>query len=311
MGPAARALGLLTLLLCALAGNARAADSCSQAKELIDTAQTRPLRNGLESAQQAVKLCDSYDSELFLAHVQGALGKWEDAESAYQEARAFAGGNAEQVSQVDMERALLTAAEPGRTCDAVAAFDEADAERTDRDLGPAPAWFIERRRAVEGAWSRDGLPADEIRCALSARRSMVTRAIKNVSVKSEAQRRFCSEMTVSVPVPFDTNTAQLSADGRRQVVALAEAVRPLLGDDRLRLDGHADERGPEAHNQVLSEQRAATVGGQVRTLLGIEQQRMQAVGHGSKQPKYPGHTEEDYRLNRRVELTLVPATCPL
>jgi hypothetical protein len=129
------------------------------------------LQGELESAEQAVNLCDSYDSELFLAHVRAMRGEWEDAWGAYGEARGFAGRDVEQMSQVDMERALLLAAEPGRTCQAVAEFDRAAGERADLDLGPPPEWFMQKRREVEEGWSKDGLSATEIRCELDNRRS--------------------------------------------------------------------------------------------------------------------------------------------
>jgi outer membrane protein OmpA-like peptidoglycan-associated protein len=306
-----RTLGLAALLvLCAFGGIARAADSCDAATELIHAAQARPLKGELANARHAVELCDSYASQLFLAHVLGANGQWQDAENAYREARSFAGADAELLSQVDMERALLLAAEPGRTCEAVAAFDDAAEARADRGLKPPPQWFTDRRRQVEGGWNKDGLSAGDIRCTLEARRSIVTRAMQETSEPGQ-KRRFCSEMSVSVPVQFDTDSAQLNGEGQRQVVALADAVRSLLRDDHLRLDGHTDETGAEPHNQVLSEHRASTVATEVARLLKLPPQQLRPVGHGSRQPKYPGHTAEDYRLNRRVELTLVPAECPL
>jgi outer membrane protein OmpA-like peptidoglycan-associated protein len=307
-----RALGLATLLLIAgLAGTARAADSCDAADALIRAAQTKPLKDGLDSAQQAMKLCDGYASELFLAHVLGARGQWQEAENAYREARALAGADAEQVSQVDMERALLLAAEPGRTCEAVAAFERAAVERADQDLGPPPDWFTQKRRQVEGGWSKEGLSATEIRCELQARKS-IGRSMPDLGGNSRRQMRtFCGEMAVSVPVHFDTDSAHLNPEGQRQIGALADAVRPLLHGDHVRLDGHADERGTDVHNQLLSEQRAGTVAAVLGTLLNLPPQQLRSFGHGSKQPKYSGHTAEDYRLNRRVELTLVPASCPL
>ena len=70
---------------------------------------------------------------------------------------------------------------------------------------------------------------------------------------------------------------------------------------RLRIEGHADQRGTSGYNLALGESRANAV----RTLLvayGIDSSRISIVSYGEEQPAVDGITEEAFRLNRRAEL---------
>jgi OOP family OmpA-OmpF porin len=67
--------------------------------------------------------------------------------------------------------------------------------------------------------------------------------------------------------------------------------------------GHTDSIGNDVANLALSKQRAETV----RSLLislGIEEQRVRAIGKGESEPKGDNGTPEGRLMNRRVEVTL-------
>lgn len=65
-------------------------------------------------------------------------------------------------------------------------------------------------------------------------------------------------VSVPVPVRFDTDRATLTADGERAVDDL-RAFLVSQGVKSLRLVGHTDERGSNAHNDALSAARADAV----------------------------------------------------
>jgi len=284
---------------------ADSADSrCTKAAGVIDSAQQRPLTGELEAARRAVALCDAFETELFLARVQAARQEWPEAHGAYLHARALAGGDPKMLSQVDLELALL-AADKGPRCEAVAAFDAAAQALAERQQA-VPDWFTNRRLAVEAQWTAAGLPAREIACALDARREQS----KVMQTPHSSTRLFCSEVALDIPVNFATDSSALDASASHQVDELAQALaHEAKEQDQIRVDGHADERGSEQLNQPLSEQRAAHVAAALANRLHLPDQRFQAKGHGSKEPKYTEHTEEAYRLNRRVEITLIPPEC--
>ncbi|MEO0617353.1 MAG: peptidoglycan-associated lipoprotein Pal [Pseudomonadota bacterium] len=85
---------------------------------------------------------------------------------------------------------------------------------------------------------------------------------------------------------------------------LAAHARRLSGNSglRLRLEGHADERGSREYNIGLGERRAQAV----RRLLliqGASAGQISTVSYGEERPVAFGSTESDYEKNRRVELS--------
>ena len=70
---------------------------------------------------------------------------------------------------------------------------------------------------------------------------------------------------------------------------------------RVRLEGHADERGTREYNVALSEQRANAVK-QLMQFQGVRPEQLSIVAYGEERPVVQGHDEESYRENRRVEI---------
>jgi peptidoglycan-associated lipoprotein len=68
---------------------------------------------------------------------------------------------------------------------------------------------------------------------------------------------------------------------------------------RLRLEGHADERGTREYNLALGENRALSV----KEVLGLYnlEDRVVVVSYGEEKPVAIGHNEEAWEKNRRVE----------
>ena len=68
---------------------------------------------------------------------------------------------------------------------------------------------------------------------------------------------------------------------------------------RLRLEGHADERGTREYNLALGENRALSV----KEVLGLYnlEDRVVVVSYGEERPVAIEHTEEAWEKNRRVE----------
>jgi outer membrane protein OmpA-like peptidoglycan-associated protein len=79
------------------------------------------------------------------------------------------------------------------------------------------------------------------------------------------------------------------------------------GKTQLNVAGHTDNTGSIQHNQTLSERRA----GSVQSYLvgnGVLPQRVSAAGYGKSQPIASNANEAGRRLNRRVDITIVPIT---
>jgi peptidoglycan-associated lipoprotein len=70
---------------------------------------------------------------------------------------------------------------------------------------------------------------------------------------------------------------------------------------RMRLEGHADERGSREYNVALSEQRAQSVRSMMGT-QGARAEQIKTIGYGEEIPIVKGHNQKSWQQNRRVEI---------
>ncbi len=101
------------------------------------------------------------------------------------------------------------------------------------------------------------------------------------------------------PIRFEFNEAKLPADAQTALAAIAECIKK--NGWKLRVEGHADERGTEEYNLQLSNRRAASVK-RYLTDLGVSDPALETVGYGENKPAVQGSTEAAWTANRRVEL---------
>jgi peptidoglycan-associated lipoprotein len=74
---------------------------------------------------------------------------------------------------------------------------------------------------------------------------------------------------------------------------------------RVRLEGHADERGSREYNIGLGERRAQAVR-QGLLLNGAGANQLTTVSYGEERPAASGSDDESWALNRRVEIVYAP-----
>lgn len=70
---------------------------------------------------------------------------------------------------------------------------------------------------------------------------------------------------------------------------------------RVRLEGHADERGTREYNIALGERRGKSVK-QLLLSKGARSSQIEVISFGEEQPKVNGHDENAYGKNRRAEI---------
>lgn len=70
---------------------------------------------------------------------------------------------------------------------------------------------------------------------------------------------------------------------------------------RLRLEGHADERGTREYNIGLGERRARAVQ-EALVNSGASASQLSILSYGEERPVNPEHTEDAWAQNRRVEI---------
>lgn len=98
---------------------------------------------------------------------------------------------------------------------------------------------------------------------------------------------------------FDFDQATLSADTRS---ALDDQIAVLKKSSaKVRLEGHADERGTREYNMALGERRANAVANYL-IINGVERYRVESVSYGEERPLAFGSDDASWSKNRRVEL---------
>jgi outer membrane protein OmpA-like peptidoglycan-associated protein len=103
-------------------------------------------------------------------------------------------------------------------------------------------------------------------------------------------------------VLFATDRADLNPNGMATVRKLAEVM--MQNPDRsVSVEGFTDSTGTAAHNQQLSERRAASVA-QALTSMGVAPNRVATRGYGQAYPVASNDSAANRQLNRRVEIVL-------
>ena len=101
-------------------------------------------------------------------------------------------------------------------------------------------------------------------------------------------------------VYYDFDQSTLSAADRKLVEAHAQYLRQHP-DLKVRVEGNADERGSKEYNLALGQRRAESVT-KAMEILGVHEQRVEAVSYGEEKPKATGHDENSWAENRRSDI---------
>ena len=101
-------------------------------------------------------------------------------------------------------------------------------------------------------------------------------------------------------VYFDFDSSAIRTDSRSVVDAHARYLAANPGQ-KIRLEGHADERGSREYNIGLGERRGQGVR-QALLLQGVGEAQLSTVSYGEERPAAAGSDEQAYAANRRVEI---------
>ncbi|MEM7292773.1 MAG: peptidoglycan-associated lipoprotein Pal [Pseudomonadota bacterium] len=99
---------------------------------------------------------------------------------------------------------------------------------------------------------------------------------------------------------FDYDASSI-LDEYQQVITNHAQYLSDYGDVKVRLEGHADERGTREYNIALGERRAEAVR-RLLLLQGVSVNQVSIISYGEELPAALAHDEEAWSLNRRVEL---------
>lgn len=103
---------------------------------------------------------------------------------------------------------------------------------------------------------------------------------------------------------FDVDSARIKPGFYSTMDKIASIVNEY-GKTQLAVAGFTDDTGSAQYNMGLSERRADAVRGRLLS-DGVLPQRVSAYGYGENNPIASNATESGRRLNRRVEITIIP-----
>ena len=155
---------------------------------------------------------------------------------------------------------------------------ESDAERAAREARQAE--FLAKQEAAKAAAKADQQAAD-------------------LAAKTAEQLRN-NAMAADTLFFFGFDKSDLSQDALDDLDAHAK----YLAADRsakVRLEGHADERGSRAYNLALGERRANAVA-RYLVIQGVNRSQIESISYGEERPLSLSRDENGWSRNRRVEL---------
>jgi outer membrane protein OmpA-like peptidoglycan-associated protein len=99
---------------------------------------------------------------------------------------------------------------------------------------------------------------------------------------------------------FATDSASLKDDSIGQINQVGD-ILAKYADNRIRVEGHTDSTGSNAHNEQLSLRRADAVK-RVLVSRGVRENQILVLGQGESRPVVDNGSVEGRAKNRRVEL---------
>ena len=117
---------------------------------------------------------------------------------------------------------------------------------------------------------------------------------------AERAKALSAEVATMINFEFDKADIRQADQGTLDRKAAIMGANPGL---RVRISGHADERGSDEYNLALGNRRA----GAAKRYLegkGVDGSRVDVISYGEERPLEQGSTEEAYAANRRDEFEI-------
>lgn len=144
---------------------------------------------------------------------------------------------------------------------------------------------------------------DSVRRAQEAAQAEAARLAAERAAEAERQRRVAAaRATLEAMVFFDYDMSAIRPDAEQ---ALRQKVDILRASPqvRIRIEGHADERGSTEYNLALGNRRAESIR-QFLTGFGLSADRFEIVSFGEDRPLAQGSNEQAWARNRRGQFVI-------
>ncbi|WP_444903773.1 OmpA family protein [Microbulbifer sp. CnH-101-E] len=167
-----------------------------------------------------------------------------------------------------------------------------------------PVGFI--AGAIGGAWLGEQVKQAEEADMLATQLTESRAELSNLAQQLDAARLSANDASqvaldsLQFQMLFTTGEDELQTAQLQQLNAMADFLKrhPHL---QIQLEGHADPRGSDGYNNVLSDQRALSVE-QALISLGIDASRISRRAMGSTYSEAPKGDVDAYAMERRVDI---------
>ena len=117
---------------------------------------------------------------------------------------------------------------------------------------------------------------------------------------AEKARTVSADLSAMINFDYDQAVVRTAAQQTLDRKAAILAANPQV---KLRIAGHADERGSDEYNLALGNRRAAAAKRYLEN-KGVDGSRLEVVSYGEERPLNPGNDETAYAQNRRDEFEI-------
>lgn len=291
----AKVLGAGLLLIASLA----AADDCSQSEQFYQLANKAGGEKDFETAAEwlnkSVDLCAGYRNWHLLGRAEQKLGHLDKSLNAYEQAVHFAANDNEKANAIGRYGQVL--ALNGQRQEAANMLHAARQLHSQ----PAPEWMTSQAKELDLSLAENPVSAEQIKRGLASRHY----GLLSVPTKSDTRISSVPIPSVNIRINFIYNSSQVDDFSKQNVSALASALSDDAYNDRqFLLIGHSDARGKSEYNRDLSLDRAEAIRDMLVAIEPGLEGRLDTTGYGESKPLYYGNTDEDYRLNRRLEVVV-------
>lgn len=107
----------------------------------------------------------------------------------------------------------------------------------------------------------------------------------------------------ALQVTFAFNSAEITPESLPLLNNVGAVLKSAeLSASCMQIEGHTDSKGSDTYNQTLSQRRAQSVIRYLTKSLGVEEDRLLAVGKGESDPIADNSTDTGRQKNRRVQI---------
>ncbi len=274
------------LLLTAFTSGPVQAKDCALAETLyVQAKKEQDAGQRIDQFQRSIAACPTFEPQYMLARTYQQLQQYDKALEHFKLAEELAGGESSRAKAIARQAQIFT--ETDNRCQAAAHFQKS-AALFERAGVARPKWLLASQKQSALAEADEVVDARTIECHLTASKS------------------FNAVPRVNLRIHFDYDRASISGIGQAQLKELEKVLgSEKYGGYRFLLIGHTDSRGGAEYNQRLSVQRARSARASLASMNRAFSGRIDVQGAGLNQLLFPGNTDEDHRLNRRVEVRVL------